>query len=155
MGDFTNIESVLRQAAPLYAESVRDSAISEGLFKTGKLAQSYSATITFRGNKAVIAVSGEDYGVYQDTGVNGLKKSYTKPAQSLYPPGQFKSKVIGGPLPFTVRKSIAENGLRPRPFIQSGIDRVTNNFLIPKAEEAGVEDISDLIIPPSTFIKEK
>lgn len=155
MGDFPNIEKVVQQAAPLYADSVRDAAIAEGLFKSGRLANSYSSQVTTRQNKIKIQILGEDYGVYQDTGVNGLKKSYTKPAESLYPPGQFKSKVIGGPLPFAVRKSIAENGLRPRPFIQKGIDRVTNNFLIPKGEEAGIEDIENIIIPPSTFIEVK
>ena len=155
MGEFPNIEKIVKQAAPLYADSVRDSAISEGLFKTGKLAQSYSSQVVVRNNTIKIQILGEDYGVYQDTGVSGTKKSYTKAAESLYAPGQFKSKVIGGPLPFAVRKSIAENGLRPRPFIQSGIDRVTNNFLIPKGEEAGIEDIENIIIPPSTFIEVK
>ena len=155
MSDFPGIAKVVKQAAPLYAESVRDSAMEEGLFKTGNLASSYSATVTERGNKIAIQISGEDYGVYQDSGVNGLSKSWPAAGESLYPPGQFKSKVIGGPLPFAVRKSIAENGLKPRPFIQRGIDRVTNNFLIPKAEEAGVDDIANIIIPPSIYIKEK
>jgi hypothetical protein len=47
------------------------------------------------------------YGVFQDLGVNGSKVNRGSPFQ-------FRSQTIGGRLPFAVRKSIAEKGLRAR-----------------------------------------
>lgn len=154
MSDFPNIEQVIKQAAPLMAEAIRDSAIGNGLFKSGKLAGSYQGRAIVKDNNFSIEITGEDYGLYQDSGINGTKIKVSPAQESIYPPGQFQSKVIGGPLPFAARKSIAEKGLKPRPFIQSGINQVTNNFLIPKLEEAGVEDANNIIVPPSKYLKE-
>jgi len=143
--EFKNIENVMERGAQLYADAIRDSAIQQRLFKTGQLAQSIQGETYSREGKIGIQVSMEDYGLYQDSGINGIKQTVPKSGYSFYPPGQFRSKVIGGPLPFAVRKSIAENGLKPRPFIVRGLTQVTENFLVPQLTEAGVQDIEQYV----------
>jgi len=143
--EFKNIEKVMERGAQLYADAIRDSAIQQRLFKTGQLAQSIQGETYSREGKIGIQVSMEDYGLYQDSGINGIKQTVPKSGYSFYPPGQFRSKVIGGPLPFAVRKSIAENGLKPRPFIVRGLTQVTENFLVPQLTEAGVQDIEQYV----------
>jgi hypothetical protein len=143
--EFKNIEKVMERGAQLYADAIRDSAIQQRLFKTGQLAQSIQGETYSRQGKIGIQVSMEDYGLYQDSGINGIKQTVPKSGYSFYPPGQFRSKVIGGPLPFAVRKSIAENGLKPRPFIVRGLTQVTENFLVPQLTEAGVQDIEQYV----------
>ena len=143
--EFKNIEKVMERGAQLYADAIRDSAIQQRLFKTGQLAQSIQGETYSRQGKIGIQVSMEDYGLYQDSGINGIKQTVPKSGYSFYPPGQFRSKVIGGPLPFAVRKSIAENGLKPRPFIVRGLTQVTENFLVPQLTEAGVQDIEQFV----------
>ena len=143
--EFKDIEKVMERGAQLYADAIRDSAIQQRLFKTGQLAQSIQGETYSREGKIGIQVSMEDYGLYQDSGINGIKQTVPKSGYSFYPPGQFRSKVIGGPLPFAVRKSIAENGLKPRPFIVRGLTQVTENFLVPQLTEAGVQDIEQYV----------
>ena len=143
--EFSNIEKVMKLAANRYEEAIRDSAIQERLFKTGQLAQSIQGETYSREGKIGIQVSMEDYGLYQDSGINGIKQSVPSNGESFYPPGQFRSKTIGGPLPFAVRKSIAEKGLKPRPFIVQGLTQVTENFLVPQLNEAGVQDIEQFV----------
>jgi hypothetical protein len=143
--EFSNIEKVMERGAQMYADAIRDSAIQERLFKTGQLAQSIQGETYSREGKIGIQVSMEDYGLYQDSGINGIKQTVPKSGYSFYPPGQFRSKVIGGPLPFAVRKSIAEKGLKPRPFIVQGLTQVTENFLVPQLNEAGVQDIEQFV----------
>ena len=143
--DLPNITNVMKEATQLYEDSVRDSAIQEGLFKTGRLANSIQSELKENDTKFQIQVSMEDYGIYQDSGINGVRGSVAADNRSLYPPGQFKSKTIGGNLPFAVRFSIAQNGLKPRPFIVGGQERVTNNYLVPKLNDAGVKDIEQFV----------
>ena len=143
--EFSNIEKVMERGAQMYADAIRDSAIQERLFKSGQLAQSIQGETYSREGKIGIQVSMEDYGLYQDSGINGIKQTVPKSGYSFYPPGQFRSKVIGGPLPFAVRKTIAEKGLKPRPFIVQGLTQVTENFLVPQLNEAGVQDIEQFV----------
>lgn len=143
--EFSNIEKVMERGAQMYADAIRDSAIQERLFKTGQLAQSIQGETYSRQGKIGIQVSMEDYGLYQDSGINGIKQTVPKSGYSFYPPGQFRSKVIGGPLPFAARKTIAEKGLKPRPFILQGLTQVTENFLVPQLTEAGVQDIEQFV----------
>jgi hypothetical protein len=86
-----------------------------------------------------------DYGYYQDSGISGTKVRQPSNPESLFSVGSFKSKVIGGPLPFVVRKSIAEKGFRPRPFIVPAVDRTVDS-LEDKLIEAGEEDIREEIL---------
>ena len=145
MSDFQNIERVMEEGAKLYADAIRNSAIEERLFKSGQLARSVQGETYSREGKIGLQVSMEDYGIYQDSGISGIKQKVPRNGQSFYPPGQFRSKVIGGTLPFAVRKSIAENGLKPRPFIVRGLTQVTENFLVPQLNEAGVKDIEKYV----------
>jgi|688.fasta_scaffold241790_2 hypothetical protein len=139
--EYTNMKQVLQQGGELMADAIRDEAISKGLFKTGTLARSYQSQPVqdATNGKFTISIVGIDYGDYQDKGVKGLRAG-----QSLagY---QFKSQAIGGDLPFPVRVYIAQNGLKPKNFIQPAVDKVINNFLAPKLEEAGVKDIENIV----------
>ncbi len=145
--EFENIEKVVEQASELYVNAIRNSAIEERLFKTGKLVQSIQGKTYNKENKVGLQISMEDYGIYQDSGVNGTEQPVPRSNQSLYPPGQFKSKTIGGPKEwsFVGRRAVAENGLKPRPFIVQGLRQVTENFLVPNLNEAGVKDIENYI----------
>jgi len=106
------IVSVLRQKAP------KD---------TGRLRNSIGYSITESGNSYQIRIGYLIYGVFQDLGVNGTKVNRGSPFQ-------FRSKTIGGRLPFAVRKSIAEKGLRAKNWTQ----------LTPQEEERINEKIQDL-----------
>jgi len=139
---------VLRDAARRLEEALVDGIISQKLLKTGELGRSVSVRLDEQNQKFIIVMN--DYGLYQDTGVSGLKIKQPANPESLYDPGQFRSSVIGGPLPFPVRKSIAQKGFRPRPFIQGSVDKVVEQFMEPLAD-AGVEDINNEII--QIFIK--
>ena len=64
-----------------------------------------------------------NYGIFQNYGVDGTKESRARPVEagifgiSAGYKFRFKSMTIGGSLPFPVRKSIAEKGLKPQIFI--------------------------------------
>jgi len=74
---------------------------------TGRLRNSIKYAITKVPDGYRISIGYLIYGVFQDLGVNGTKVNRGSPFQ-------FRSKTIGGRLPFAVRKSIAEKGLRAR-----------------------------------------
>jgi hypothetical protein len=90
----------------------------------------------------------DDYGFYQDSGVKGVgKNKVSANGESFYPPGQFKSEVIGGPLPFAVRFSIAQEGLKPRPFITKAYNRAIqwmNENIIESEEDMIDNNISKI-----------
>jgi hypothetical protein len=87
----------------------------------------------------------EDYGFYQDSGVSGIRRKQPRNAESLFQTGQFRSEVIGGSLPFPARRSIAEKGFRPRPFINPAVERTSANLEGPLTE-AGLEDIDEMVL---------
>lgn len=120
------IIKALEEAGRRMREAMVDKLISERLLKTGALGRSVQDTVDIDPNNGVatLSISMLDYGIFQDSGVYGsnpAKNQVIPNAESLFSPGQFKSKVIGGPLPFAVRRSIAEKGLKPRPFILPSI----------------------------------
>jgi len=90
------IVSVLRQKAP------KD---------TGRLRNSIGYSITQDGDSYQLRIGYLAYGVFQDLGVNGTKVRRGSPFS-------FRSQTIGGGLPFAVRKSIAEKGLRAKNWTQ-------------------------------------
>ena len=139
------IREILQRTAINLQDAIKDGILNQGLLKTGKLGNSVQVTYRDDADTPTFDITMEDYGYYQDSGVSGTRiKIANNPALSLFSPGQFKSKVIGGSLPFAVRKSIAEKGFRPRPFIISSVDRYVD-FIAPELEEAGVEDVSEFI----------
>ena len=136
MADLDNIKDVVLTYADQYAREMAARAPRD----TGRLANSYRGVAKMEQGKFIIEVYGEDYGIYQDSGVHGIKNQITPNNRSLNPPGQFRSKVIGGPLPFGARFNIAQNGLKPQPFLQDAIDVVNSSF-IADLEDAGVKDV--------------
>ena len=115
------IQEALAIMGERFVEVLQNKIIEKGLFKTGNLVNSVSYAVIDDN----LSVSMNDYGFYQDSGVKGTKgwknprtnQTYAASGESLFAPGQFKSKAIGGPLPLPVRFSIAKYGFQPRPFI--------------------------------------
>lgn len=140
-----NINDVLRNSAQLLQDYLVDGILNKGLLKTGKLANSVRVEFREGEDESRFLISMEDYGYYQDSGVQGTKSGYPSDANSLFPQGRFKSKTIGGPLPFAVRQSIAQKGFRPRPFIVPSVNQMVTNLQSP-LEAAGEEDLNLEII---------
>ena len=149
MDDKKKIE-VLNEAGRRLVDILQDNIIQEGLYKTGALVRSVKYRVTDN-NNPTLDILMENYGVYQDSGVNGTEKNVIPSPESLYTPGQFKKDVIGGPLPYQVRKSIAELGFRPRPFIKQSYKQLMDSYLDEALLEAGEEDIDKTIT--ATFVK--
>ena len=143
--EIKNIREVLEQLAQFLQDNLKDGIINEGLFKHGTLANSVKVEYKDDAKEPRFSLTMENYGFYQDSGVNGTKSGFSPNPESLFSPGQFKKKTIGGSLPFAVRKSIAEKGFRPRPFIVPAVNRSVENYS-DKLLEAGAEDINEEII---------
>jgi len=81
-----------------------------------------------------------NYGVFQNYGVKGTQND---PGVKATPSGifgvptgykfQFKSQTIGGSLPFPVRRSIAQRGLKPKNFFS--LEDITNEVTERLTEE--------------------
>lgn len=137
------VNEVLKDYARVLEEALVDGILQEGLLKSGELGR--SVRVNYDEQKESFSIKMEDYGYYQDSGVHGIERRQPKNPESLFNPGQFRSSVIGGPLPFAVRKSIAQKGFRPRPFINTAVERTTQNLQEPLTE-AGAEDIDELVL---------
>ena len=138
-----NINEVLKEYARVLEEALVDGIIQEGLLNTGELGR--SVRVNYDEQNESFSIRMEDYGFYQDSGVHGLRRRQPKNPESLYNPGQFRSSVIGGPLPFVARKSIAQKGFRPRPFINTSVERSSANLEQPLLE-AGLQDVDELVL---------
>lgn len=131
------IQQALEIMGERLVEVLQAQIITEGLFKTGNLANSVTHVVT----DDKLSITMNDYGIYQDSGVygsNSTKNQVVASPKSLFTPGQFKSKVIGGPLPFPVRYSIAQKGLKPRPFILPAYEN--NRTYLEEPLINGIED---------------
>ena len=137
------INKVLQEAQRRLQEALVDGIINQKLLKTGNLAS--SVRVVYNEKEQELITFMEDYGLYQDSGISGVKKVQTPDERSLYKPGKFKSQVIGGNLPFAVRYNIAQKGFRPRPFIVPAYDRVVEQYLDEALVEAGQTDIDNSI----------
>lgn len=143
--EIKNIRNTLKQFAQFLEDNLKDGIITQRLLKTGKLAGSVQVTYKDDAKEPRFSISMENYGYYQDSGVNGRISGFVPNPESLFSPGQFKSSVIGGPLPFPVRVSIAQKGFRPRPFIVPAVNRTVNS-LQDELLEAGEQDINDEVL---------
>ena len=143
--EIKNIRNTLEQFTQFLEDNLKDGIISQGLLKTGDLAKSVRVEFKDDEKEPRFSISMLNYGFYQDSGVNGTKIRQPESPESLFSPGQFRSKVIGGPLPFPVRMSIAEKGFRPRPFIVPAVNKTVQS-LSEKLIEAGEEDINEEIL---------
>ena len=137
------VNKVLKEAQRRLEEALVDGILNQGLLKTGVLANSVRVVLDEK--KRELTTYMQDYGVYQDSGINGTMKSVSPNDKSLYKPGQFKSQMIGGNLPFGARVSIAQKGFRPRPFIVPAYDRVAEQYLDKALLDAGQTDIDKSI----------
>jgi len=142
MAGLDNIKDIVLTYADEYAKGLSAAARSTFTRGTGTLANSYRGVAKLEQNKFIIEVYGEDYGIYQDSGVFGTSNKVARNAESLNPPGQFKTqfKAIGGDLPLLARIAIHRDGLKPKPFMRNAIDMVNTKF-IADLEDAGVKDV--------------
>ena len=152
MANFEHIKDIVLEYADAYAKSFAVEAYATFPRGTGQLAKSYRGVAKLQDNKFSIEIYGEAYGIYQDSGVNGINKTYPRNSRSFYAPGQFKEVYstsskriapIGGNLPIGQRYVIRYNGLRPRPFMQDAVDAVTPQF-VAALQKAGAQDIEDM-----------
>jgi len=132
------VNKVLKNTARVLEEALVDGILQERLLKTGELAR--SVNVNFDERTGEFSIRMKNYGYYQDSGVSGTKVRQPSNPESLYDPGQFRSVIIGGDLPFPVRKSIAQKGFRPRPFITMAVERSLDS-LQGDLSDAGLVDI--------------
>jgi len=129
-------QEVLKTAGEKLVDILQDNIIQEGLYKTGALVRSVKYEVTDM-NNPTLNIKMKDYGVYQDSGVNGTgQPKYPANPESLYEPGQFKQRI---------------SGFRPRPFITKSYKQLMDNFLDEALLDAGEEDIDKTIT--ATFVK--
>lgn len=129
-------KEVLEQAGQRLVDILQDNIIQEGLYKTGELVRSVKYRVS-DDNNPTLDILMRDYGIYQDSGVNGTgTPRYPANPESLYEPGQFKQRV---------------SGFRPRPFIKKSYKQLMDSFLDEALLTAGEEDIEDTIT--ATFVK--
>ena len=86
----------------------------------------------------------DEYGYYVDAGVRGTESKYAKNPQSVFNIGQFTKPIINksSGLPFPVRISIAQKGLKPKPFINPSISNVMGGEGMDILEEALVKEVT-------------
>lgn len=116
---------------------------------TGALANSIDTTINWTDEGFIINVSMLDYGLYQDQGVNGTETKWGSPFsfKSKMPPAlAFETGSIGGG--FAIARSIFENGIKPKHFIDRTIDR-----LLPGLENVSESGLLDYL--EQIFTEEK
>ena len=149
--EFKNITQELEQNKQFLKDFLQDEIIQKGIVKTGTLAN--SVRVEGQENKDGLSyfITMKDYGYFQDAGVNGTKERIIKDPKSYFDPGQFRSIIIGGNLPFPVRRAIANKGIKARPFIQSALDRF-EELTTKTIESEGIKDIDDTI--EGIFVKQ-
>ena len=139
--NFPTVEKVLRDGGRILAESIAGEAVRKGVYNTGQMARSFKPLpLTEQDGKFQLRVESLEYAAYQDEGVNGT----ITPRGSRFAFDRSK-EMIGGNLPFGARVSIHRNGIKPRPFIQAGADRVIDGYFTPQRENAGVTDIENIL----------
>jgi len=113
----TDLSDILTQIGSEITTQIKNN-LRTGPDATNALRNSISFSVTTNS----LALEMLNYGVFQNYGVDGTKESPAKGVEKGVfglPAGvrfKFKSKTIGGSLPFPVRRSIAERGLKPKSF---------------------------------------
>ena len=127
MADFDQIKNTVLEYADLYAQAFRQGAPRD----TGRLANSYRASVTENGGKFQMQIFGEYYGPFVSYGVG--------PGETIQvPPGVNPRPLNNNTYQFKTRSS----GIAPKRFMQTALQSVTPKF--GKAlEEAGVKDIEN------------
>lgn len=109
----TDLSSILTQIGSEITTSVKAKAPVD----TGALRSSIQFGVT----PTSLTLEMLNYGIFQNYGVDGTKQAPAKGVEAGFgvPAGyrfKFRSQTIGGSLPFPVRRSIAERGLKPKSF---------------------------------------
>jgi len=127
----TNLSDILTNIGSEVTSSIKRSApVSTGALK---------ASIQFSVNQDSLTLGMLNYGVFQNYGVDGTKEQraisveegiFGVPAGYKF---RFKSQTIGGSLPFPVKRSIAERGLKPKQFFS--IRDLTDEVVLRLQEE--------------------
>lgn len=147
-----HINEVLEQNAEFLQDFLVDEIINEGLLKTGNLAQSVKVVPMqdTSKNETTYNITMNDYGYYQDSGVqgSGANRRYSPNPESYYSPTIFKFRKPSIPwkprtiFSFQAARSIAQDGLKPRPFIKEALMKFEKK-VGEDLEEAGIQDIQD------------
>ena len=121
------------------AKAVPTSSITGKPWKNvgGTLNNSIKVDTEKAGTEDVLVLSFRNYGLYLDSGVNGIDKSVTPSLRSLFGPGQFKNKrfgkgqasPVGGNLSFGGRVNIRRFGIEPKPWIRNVIDVLSEEIM--------------------------
>jgi hypothetical protein len=129
--NWDNINESVKQNAQYLEDFLQDEIIKEGLLKTGNLAGSVKVLgrTDDRTNETTFTITMNDYGFYQDSGVYGQGQENRVIANSMsyFTPGRFRKPTIPWAprtkFSFAAARSIAQKGLKPRPFILEALTR--------------------------------
>jgi hypothetical protein len=128
-----DLSDILSQVGSEITTKIKADAPSD----TGAL----KSSISFEVNQDSLTLEMLNYGVFQNYGVDGTKESRAKNIE----PGwfginetrfKFKSMTIGGSLPYPVRKSIVERGLKPKSFFS--VADITQEVALRLEEEINI-----------------
>lgn len=111
----TKVEDSVRESLKFIGDLILGIYRDKVPVKTGALRRSLSYRINVNSGAYQLQLGYLAYGAFQDLGVKGTMGSFASARNS---PFQFKSKTIGGSLPFAVRREIAEAGLRAKNWTQ-------------------------------------
>lgn len=138
-------EALLQIGTLLKGEMGR--SIQEQTSGTGALERSISYEVKETPEGTQLIRTMDKYGNYVDSGVKGTKNKYNRNPKSIYPQGQFKNRIISkqSGLPLPVRIAIAQNGLKPKPFIGTSISSVMDQRGVDLLLEAGVSEVGVMI----------
>jgi hypothetical protein len=142
------IQQALKEIGRLLAIEMDRSIDSQTSARaTGDLGRSITYKVREDKNGTILERTMDKYGDYVDSGVKGTKHSYASNPRSIYPQGQFKKKAIApeSGLKWPVRIYIAQNGLKPKPFIGTSISKVMDDKGIDLLLEAGVSQVGVMI----------
>ena len=150
--NWDNINDSVEQNAQFLEDFIQDEIIKEGLLKTGNLAGSVRVLgrTDDRTNETTFTISMNDYGFYQDSGVygQGLENKVVANPISYFPPGKFKKPTIPWAprtkFSFAAARSIAQKGLKPRPFILEALTRFEKKVGDDLEQVAGL-DVEDAL----------
>lgn len=109
----TDLSTILTQIGTEITTSVRAKAPED----TGALKRSIQFGVT----PTSLTLEMLNYGIFQNYGVDGTEQSPARGVERGFGVSEgyrfsFKSQTIGGSLPFPVRRSIAQRGLKPKSF---------------------------------------
>lgn len=117
---------------------------------TGKLSNSIKAKLVKKTDGIIIEIEMDDYGFYQDQGVNGVGYKQTKSGRAdkrfkvnrpvtktapfsfkskMPPPSVFSSYTQNKSMQFAIAKSVYALGIKPKHFISPVIDRATDDLV--------------------------